>query len=56
MKKVKQVTQRITIWYSDEWDEYQVKVKGIPDATYHTDDKQDAVDTAAHMSTLAVNQ
>ena len=54
--RTKKITARISVHYVEHHDEYEVRVKGLPDATYHTDDKQDALDTAAHMATLPVNQ
>lgn len=52
MKRVKVETligSKISVWYCDEWQEYQVKVAGKPKATYHTDDKKDALQTAQVM-------
>lgn len=49
MKKVAQASDIISVHFDSEWDEYQVKVKGRPDATYFTDDLDDALDTAAAM-------
>jgi len=54
--KTKKITARISVHYVEHHDEYEVRVKGLPDATYHTDDKQDALDTAKYMATLPVNQ
>lgn len=39
----------ISIWFDDVWVEYQVKVKGNKNATYHTTDKNDALATAQLM-------
>ena len=39
----------VSVWYSSDWQEYQVKIAGVPKATYHTDDKQDALQTAQRM-------
>lgn len=37
-------------FYRDtDWGEYQVVIPGEPDATYHTDDHTDALQTAALM-------
>lgn len=32
-----------------DWQEFQIFRKGQREATYHTDDRQDAVDTLSHM-------
>ena len=40
---------RVTVWRDSEWDEYQVRIKGAPDATYFTPDKDDALATATRM-------
>ena len=47
---VKQVSDTIAILFDYEWNEYQVTVTGNVAATYHTDDKQDAFDTAKDMN------
>ena len=39
----------VSIRFDTEWDEYQVRIKGQPKATYHTDDREDALRTAQHM-------
>lgn len=39
----------VSVWFDEEWEEYQVKVKGQPKATYHTSDKTDALSTAQVM-------
>lgn len=39
----------VSVWWDDEWEEYQVKVRGNPKATYHTDDRADALATAQRM-------
>ena len=44
----------ITVWYSEEYDEYQVKVKGNKNATYFTNDKKDALQTAQLMRNTIV--
>lgn len=53
LKKIKQPDtlkgSPVSIWFDDEWEEYQVKVQGKPKATYHTDDKADALATAQVM-------
>lgn len=48
------VGSAISVWYSTEWQEYQVKVKGNPKATYHTSDKTDALSTAQVMRNTQV--
>lgn len=53
MKTIKSLTALdgtvIRVKRDAEWDEYQVQVSGSPDATYHTDDKDDALGTAKVM-------
>lgn len=39
----------ISIYYDSDYSEYQVKIKGQPDATYFTNDKNDALSTAQLM-------
>ena len=39
----------ITIYYDSDYSEYQVKIKGQPDATYFTNDINDALRTAQLM-------
>lgn len=39
----------ISVWFDSEWSEYQVRVQGHPKATYHTDDRGDALATAQRM-------
>lgn len=39
----------VAVYYSSEWEEYVVKVKGKPQASYHTSDKKDALQTAQRM-------
>jgi hypothetical protein len=39
----------VSVWFSSEWQEYQVKVAGKPKATYHTDCRSDALATAQVM-------
>lgn len=39
----------VSIWFDEEWEEYQVVIEGQPDSTYHTDDIWDAVDTSRAM-------
>ena len=39
----------VSIRWDSEWQEYQVRIAGKPDATYHTTDKEDAIATAQHM-------
>lgn len=40
---------KMYIKYDEEWDEYQVRVVGRPELTYHTDDREDAKVTMTHM-------
>lgn len=40
---------QVTVLFEPEWGEYQVRIKGSPDATYHTDGRKDAIDTAEVM-------
>lgn len=42
-----------TVYKDTEWGEYVVKLKGAPNADYHTDDKTDAVGSAKKMVGLA---
>lgn len=39
----------VSVWWDTEWHEYLVKVQGKPKATYHTDDRDDALTTAQLM-------
>lgn len=39
----------ISVWLDTDWEEFQVKVKGSPKATYHTSDRGDALQTAQVM-------
>ena len=39
----------VSVWWDSEFSEYVVKVRGNKDASYHTDDKQDALATAQLM-------
>lgn len=39
----------VSVRYDTEWEEYQVRVAGRPAATYHTNDRADALATAQHM-------
>jgi hypothetical protein len=39
----------VSVRFDTEWDEYQVCVKGQPKATYHTQDRADALRTAQVM-------
>lgn len=52
MKRVKVASlagSPVSVWFDDEYEEYQVKVAGNKNATYHTDDKDDALSTAQYM-------
>jgi len=44
-------TVKVYIDYS--WEEYQVTLVGQPEATYHTNDRLDALDTAKAMLSRA---
>lgn len=44
----------IAIYYDSEYGEYQVRIKGRPNDTYYTDDKNDAISTAQHMRNNAI--
>lgn len=46
----------IAIYYDSEYSEYQVKIKGQPDATYYTNDKDDAFATAQLMRNSLLKQ
>ena len=39
----------VKVYRDTDWDEFQVVIPGEPDATYHTDDRADALRTAALM-------
>jgi len=43
------VGSRVSVWFDPDWNEYQVRLSGNRDATYHTSDKLDALATAQHM-------
>ena len=47
---------RVTIYRDAEYNEFQVRLEGNPDATYFTDSRQDATDTALVMFTEAVDK
>lgn len=54
MKKIKVdalVYGPVSVWYDDYLEEYQVRVQGLPDATYYTTDRKDAIATAQAMCT-----
>lgn len=44
----------ISVWFCEEYEEYQVKVKGNKNATYFTNDKNDALQTAQVMRNTIV--
>jgi hypothetical protein len=44
----------ITVFYCGEYDEYQVRVKGNKNATYFTNDRKDALQTAQVMRNTVV--
>ena len=40
----------VSIWYDEDWEEYQVRVEGAPESSTHfTDDLWDAVDTSRYI-------
>ena len=39
----------VSIWFDADWNEYQVRIAGKLKATYHTDCKRDALQTAQVM-------
>lgn len=52
MKRIKVLSlvgSPISVWWNADWEEYQVKVSGNKNATYHTSDRQDALATAQTM-------
>lgn len=53
MKLIKTLTAlngtKLYVKLDKDVEEYQVQVQGSPDATYHTDDKADALSTADVM-------
>ena len=57
LRKIKTLEHGITIhqWCTgfDTFGEYEVRVKGNPAATYFTDDKADAINTAQYMCSEA---
>ena len=53
MKRLKQQIGICKIYWDSEYQEYSVAVVGQTDAaTYFTDDKQDAIDTAKLMNRI----
>ena len=49
MKLIKNLENRVKVYKDQNWNEFRVVVCGNPAATYHTDSKGDALDTAAQM-------
>ena len=52
LKRIKVATLEgspVSVWYSEEWQEYVVKLAKKPNASYHTSDKNDALRTAQVM-------
>ena len=48
--KVRALTDdRVSVWYDDDLEEYQVRGNGIPGFTYYTTDRQAALATAQVM-------
>lgn len=39
----------VSVRWDSEWSEYQVRIAGKPKATYHTDDRDDALASAQRM-------
>lgn len=39
----------VSVYYDSEYQEYQVRYRGKPEATYFTDDRADALATAQQM-------
>ena len=39
----------VSVYYDNDLYEYQVRISGKPNATYFTDDKKDAIQTAQKM-------
>jgi len=50
MRLIKKVSEVVAVYFDSEWAEYVARVTGQPDSDYHTDDKQDAIDTAVAMA------
>lgn len=50
MRKIKQISPEVAVYFDKEWDEYVARIKDRPNSDYRTDDKEDALDTAAHMA------
>jgi len=46
----------VTVWYSADLEEYEVRVAGKPNATYYTDDKDDAMATARTLAGVGNGQ
>lgn len=46
MRLIHTVNADVKVYRDAEYDEYVVKVKGKHNASYYTNDKQDALDTA----------
>ncbi|WP_036524573.1 hypothetical protein [Nitrincola sp. A-D6] len=44
----------VTVYFSPEWEEYMVVINNAEDdrATYHTDDREDALGTAQSMNDI----
>jgi hypothetical protein len=48
MKKIATIGN-VKVYWCYEWREFQCKLGGVPDATYFTNDKEDALATAEAM-------
>jgi hypothetical protein len=46
MRLIHKVNDDVKVYRCTEYSEFVVRVNGKPNASYHTDDKQDALDTA----------
>jgi len=47
---VRALHPRLSVKWAPEYGEYQVRVRGLETATYYTDDRDDALQTAARMA------
>lgn len=47
---IKKIEPGIKIYWCSDWEEYTVETGTDPDGHYHTDDKDDALDTAAYIA------
>ena len=49
-KEVSRFSTSLRLVKDSQWGEFQVRVKGLPEATYHTDCIEDAIATARSMA------